>query len=180
MKSDSYGDGASDAGLPPIVLPTAANPAVTGLVGAHRGEITESTASSGESPTIESGSRPCILFSRPCGLTSRRMPVLKAGKAEQPKSISRILKPFQLEGLAWMMAMEKTEWRGGLLGDEMGLGKTIQAVSLIMSDYPAKKPSLVLVPPVALMQWGVGNQVVHRRHAEHAHLPRHQCPVEEA
>ncbi|KAG8159038.1 hypothetical protein KVR01_011481 [Diaporthe batatas] len=83
----------------------------------------------------------------------RDMPVLKAGKAEQPKTISRILKPFQLEGLAWMKAMEKTEWKGGLLGDEMGLGKTIQAVSLIMSDYPAKQPSLVLVPPVALMQW---------------------------
>jgi DNA repair protein RAD16 len=81
------------------------------------------------------------------------MPILKAGKAEQPKSISRQLKPFQLEGLAWMMEMEKTEWQGGLLGDEMGLGKTIQAVSLIMSDFPAKQPSLVLVPPVALMQW---------------------------
>lgn len=81
------------------------------------------------------------------------MPVLKAGKAAQPKNISRQLKPFQLEGLAWMMEMEKTEWKGGLLGDEMGLGKTIQAVSLIMSDYPAKQPSLVLVPPVALMQW---------------------------
>lgn len=62
-----------------------------------------------------------------------KMPPLKAGKAEQPKSISRILKPFQLEGLAWLRAMEeKTDWHGGLLGDEMGLGKTIQAVSLIM------------------------------------------------
>ncbi|RSL60591.1 hypothetical protein CEP54_006703 [Fusarium duplospermum] len=81
------------------------------------------------------------------------MPVLKAGKAPQPQTISRQLKPFQLEGLAWMMEMEKTEWKGGLLGDEMGLGKTIQAVSLIMSDYPAKQPTLVLVPPVALMQW---------------------------
>ncbi|KAF7552579.1 hypothetical protein G7Z17_g4225 [Cylindrodendrum hubeiense] len=81
------------------------------------------------------------------------MPVLKAGRALQPQSISRQLKPFQLEGLAWMVAMEKIEWKGGLLGDEMGLGKTIQAVSLIMSDYPAKQPSLVLVPPVALMQW---------------------------
>lgn len=81
------------------------------------------------------------------------MPVIKAGKAEQPKSINRILKPFQLEGLAWMKAMENIEWKGGLLGDEMGLGKTIQAVSLIMSDYPVKVPSLVLVPPVALMQW---------------------------
>ncbi|KAK4189610.1 DNA repair protein RAD16 [Podospora australis] len=81
------------------------------------------------------------------------MPVLKACKADQPTSISRQLKPFQLEGLAWMKEMEKTEWQGGLLGDEMGLGKTIQAVSLIMSDFPAKKPTLVLVPPVALMQW---------------------------
>ena len=32
-------------------------------------------------------------------------------------------------------------------------GKTIQAVSLIMSDYPAKHPTLVVVPPVALIQW---------------------------
>ncbi|KAF4959229.1 hypothetical protein FGADI_1817 [Fusarium gaditjirri] len=80
-------------------------------------------------------------------------PVIKAGKATQPERISRQLKPFQLEGLAWMMEMEKAKYKGGLLGDEMGLGKTIQAVSLIMSDYPAKKPSLVLVPPVALMQW---------------------------
>ncbi|KAH8887382.1 hypothetical protein GQ53DRAFT_809074 [Thozetella sp. PMI_491] len=83
----------------------------------------------------------------------KNMPLLRAGKAEQPKTISRQLKPFQLEGLAWMLQMEKTEWKGGLLGDEMGLGKTIQAVSLIMSDFPAKNPSLVLVPPVALMQW---------------------------
>ncbi|KAF4120695.1 DNA repair protein RAD16 [Geosmithia morbida] len=81
------------------------------------------------------------------------IPVLRPDRAEQPRTISRMLKPFQLEGLAWMKAMERTEWKGGLLGDEMGLGKTIQAVSLIMSDYPAKQPSLVLVPPVALMQW---------------------------
>lgn len=67
-----------------------------------------------------------------------KMPPMKAGKAEQPKSISRILKPFQLEGLAWLKAMEvNTEWHGGLLGDEMGLGKTIQAVSLIMVWWPS-------------------------------------------
>lgn len=82
-----------------------------------------------------------------------KTPIINAGAAEQPSTISRRLKPFQLEGLAWMKEMEKQEWGGGLLGDEMGLGKTIQAVSLIMSDYPAKQPSLVLVPPVALMQW---------------------------
>ncbi|KAK5167347.1 DNA repair protein rad16 [Saxophila tyrrhenica] len=73
--------------------------------------------------------------------------------AQQPQSINRKLKPFQLEGLDWMVRQEKTKYKGGLLGDEMGMGKTIQAVSLIMSDYPQKQPTLVVVPPVALMQW---------------------------
>ncbi|OTB06126.1 hypothetical protein M426DRAFT_55747, partial [Hypoxylon sp. CI-4A] len=82
-----------------------------------------------------------------------KMPILKADRAAQPDNIKRVMKPFQLEGLAWMKAMEAAKWKGGLLGDEMGLGKTIQAVSLIMSDYPAKDPTLVVVPPVALMQW---------------------------
>lgn len=81
------------------------------------------------------------------------LPKIPPTKAEQPTNISRELKPFQLEGLNWMKMMEKTQWGGGLLGDEMGMGKTIQAVSLIMSDYPAKNPSLVLIPPVAIMQW---------------------------
>lgn len=81
------------------------------------------------------------------------LPKIGQHKIEQPKNINRQLKPFQLEGVAWMKAMEETEWGGGLLGDEMGMGKTIQAVSLIMSDWPAKQPTLVLIPPVALMQW---------------------------
>ena len=79
--------------------------------------------------------------------------IIKPVEAEQPLSITRRLKPFQLEGLDWMIKQEKTNYKGGLLGDEMGMGKTIQAVSLIMSDYPQKEPTLVVVPPVALMQW---------------------------
>ena len=79
--------------------------------------------------------------------------IIKPVEAAQPESISRKLKPFQLQGLDWMIRQEQSQYKGGLLGDEMGMGKTIQAVSLIMSDFPAKDPSLVLVPPVALMQW---------------------------
>lgn len=81
------------------------------------------------------------------------VPKIATEQAEQPESITRTLKSFQLEGLNWMRKQEQTKWRGGLLGDEMGMGKTIQAVSLIMSDHPAKAPTLVAVPPVALMQW---------------------------
>lgn len=82
-----------------------------------------------------------------------KIPIIATAAAAQPLSITRKLKSFQLEGLNWMMKQEKSHYRGGLLGDEMGMGKTIQAVSLIMSDYPQKQPSLVVVPPVALMQW---------------------------
>ncbi|KAJ5591785.1 DNA repair protein RAD16 [Penicillium hispanicum] len=80
-------------------------------------------------------------------------PTITPKEAKQPAAITRKLKPFQLEGLNWMMEQEKTSYRGGLLGDEMGMGKTIQAVSLVMSDFPQPNPTLVIVPPVALMQW---------------------------
>ncbi|OQE34598.1 hypothetical protein PENCOP_c017G01089 [Penicillium coprophilum] len=83
----------------------------------------------------------------------KAQPIIQPKEAKQPASITRKLKPFQLEGLNWMIAQEKTQYKGGLLGDEMGMGKTIQAVSLIMSDFPQPDPTLVLVPPVALMQW---------------------------
>jgi DNA repair protein RAD16 len=82
-----------------------------------------------------------------------RISVIEPVAAAQPTSITRTLKSFQLQGLDWMTRQEKTHYRGGLLGDEMGMGKTIQAVSLIMSDFPQKEPTLVVVPPVALMQW---------------------------
>ena len=85
--------------------------------------------------------------------TLKSVPRILPNQAPQPTTITRKLKSFQLEGLDWMMRQEQSEWKGGLLGDEMGMGKTIQAVSLIMSDYPAKNPTLVVVPPVALMQW---------------------------
>ncbi|CAI6334037.1 unnamed protein product [Periconia digitata] len=85
--------------------------------------------------------------------TLSEVPVLCVEQIAQPTTINRRLKPFQLEGVSWMIRQEKTQYKGGLLGDEMGMGKTIQAVSLIMSDFPAKSPTLVLVPPVALLQW---------------------------
>lgn len=85
--------------------------------------------------------------------TLKSVPRIMPTQALQPTTITRKLKSFQLEGLDWMTKQELSQWKGGLLGDEMGMGKTIQAVSLIMSDYPAKDPTLVVVPPVALMQW---------------------------
>ena len=83
----------------------------------------------------------------------KSVPKIKPSEAAQPSTITRRLKSFQLEGLDWMTKQEASQWKGGLLGDEMGMGKTIQAVSLIMSDYPPGAPTLVVVPAGALMQW---------------------------
>ena len=77
--------------------------------------------------------------------TLANIPLIVPTQAQQPQAITRKLKSFQLEGLNWMTRQEVSQWKGGLLGDEMGMGKTIQAVSLIMSDYPAKDPTLVVV-----------------------------------
>jgi len=46
-------------------------------------------------------------------------PKIPMKQADQPASINRQLKSFQLEGLNWMVEQEKTKWKGGLLGDEM-------------------------------------------------------------
>lgn len=56
------------------------------------------------------------------------------------------LRPFQEEGLAWMLANPRT-----LLADEMGLGKTIQALAFLATEQ--KWPALVVVPPHLVRHW---------------------------
>ena len=45
-----------------------------------------------------------------------KVPIIKPVASEQPASINRKLKKFQLEGLDWMTRQEKTHYKGGLLG----------------------------------------------------------------
>lgn len=79
-------------------------------------------------------------------------PKREAKQAEQPDELTIKLLPFQREGLNWLMAQEKSKYRGGILADEMGMGKTIQTIALLLSE-PRGKPNLVVVPTVAIMQW---------------------------
>jgi len=63
------------------------------------------------------------------------------------------LLPFQLEGLAWLQRQESTTiFKGGILSDAMGMGKTLQTIALMVSK-PLQKPTLVVCPVVALIQW---------------------------
>ena len=49
-----------------------------------------------------------------------------AEQMEPPPELLMELLPFQKEFLAWALAHERSEIRGGILADEMGMGKTIQ------------------------------------------------------
>ncbi|KAJ1766388.1 DNA repair protein rad16 [Coemansia sp. RSA 1813] len=75
----------------------------------------------------------------------------KMGKIGQPRDLKMKLLPFQQEGVWWMAQQETSVFRGGILADEMGMGKTLQTIALLLVNRG--KPTLVVCPTVALMQW---------------------------
>ena len=80
-------------------------------------------------------------------------PLITPVRVPQPDGLSLQLLPFQLEGLDWLLKQEQqARFGGGILADEMGMGKTIQTIALLLAE-PRGKPSLVVAPTVALMQW---------------------------
>ena len=72
------------------------------------------------------------------------------------------MKPYQIEGLSWLLWLNKNGL-SGILGDEMGLGKTLQTLSLFsfISSQAANeidkshphRPFLVVCPLSVLTSW---------------------------
>lgn len=65
------------------------------------------------------------------------------------------LRPYQLEGLQWMLSLFNNNLNG-ILADEMGLGKTIQTISLIaylMENKGVVGPHLIVAPKAVLPNW---------------------------
>jgi len=72
-----------------------------------------------------------------------------------PRSLQAELRPYQLEGFAWL-AFLLTHRLGGVLADDMGLGKTVQTLALIAHARerdPQAAPFLVVAPASVLPVW---------------------------
>ena len=72
-----------------------------------------------------------------------------------PAGLQASLRPYQLEGLAWMQFLR--EFRlAGILADDMGLGKTIQTLAHILVEKEAGRltaPALVVAPTSLMGNW---------------------------
>nr|WP_236635459.1 DEAD/DEAH box helicase [Rhodoferax sp. TS-BS-61-7] len=72
-----------------------------------------------------------------------------------PAGLQVQLRPYQLEGLAWLQYL-RAQHLGGILADDMGLGKTAQALAHVLLEKQAgrlDRPVLVVLPTSLLFNW---------------------------
>jgi SNF2 family DNA or RNA helicase len=72
-----------------------------------------------------------------------------------PRGLQAQLRPYQLEGLAWLQYLRE-QGLGGILADDMGLGKTAQALAHVLAEKEAgrlTRPALVVLPTSLLFNW---------------------------
>ncbi|KAJ3797441.1 SNF2 family DNA-dependent ATPase [Lentinula aff. detonsa] len=74
---------------------------------------------------------------------------------ESPSYIEGTMRPYQLQGLNWMISLHHNGLNG-ILADEMGLGKTLQTISFLGYLYhhlSSPGPHLIIVPKSTLQNW---------------------------
>ncbi len=72
-----------------------------------------------------------------------------------PKGLNATLRPYQLEGLAWLDFLRAYNFHG-ILADDMGLGKTVQVIALLLLEKERGHltgPSLIVVPTSLIFNW---------------------------
>ncbi|SDO13082.1 Helicase conserved C-terminal domain-containing protein [Rhodoferax sp. OV413] len=72
-----------------------------------------------------------------------------------PDGLQIQLRPYQLEGLAWLQYL-RAHSLGGILADDMGLGKTAQALAHVLTEKQAGRldlPVLVVLPTSLIFNW---------------------------
>lgn len=92
------------------------------------------------------------------GLRTLARQLKQAGEPQSvpaPEGLGVSLRPYQLEGLAWLQYL-RAQQLGGILADDMGLGKTAQALAHLLLEKQAGRmtqPSLVVVPTSLVFNW---------------------------
>ncbi len=80
---------------------------------------------------------------------------------EPPAALKGELRPYQLQGLSWLLFLRE-HGLGACLADDMGLGKTVQIISYILamqeevpskSEADATKAALIVCPTSVLGNW---------------------------
>lgn len=72
-----------------------------------------------------------------------------------PTTLQATLRPYQLDGLNWLWALDHQNL-GGILADDMGLGKTMQVLALLCRErerHGAVGPTLLVCPMSVVGAW---------------------------
>jgi superfamily II DNA or RNA helicase len=69
-----------------------------------------------------------------------------------PPALDGILRPYQRDGVTWMLGLA-ARGLGGILADDMGLGKTLQALAFLSSVGRQGGAALVVCPSSLVFNW---------------------------
>jgi superfamily II DNA or RNA helicase len=88
-------------------------------------------------------------------LVERLKEASRVEPAAPPSGLMAELRPYQLQGLAWLQFIGH-HGLGGILADDMGLGKTVQTLAHILAEKEAGRlggPALVVAPTSLVPNW---------------------------
>lgn len=76
------------------------------------------------------------------------------GEEMTPEDLTVNLLKHQRLGLYWLLQVEKSKKKAGLLADDMGLGKTVQALGLMLANrsHDEKLKTNLIVAPVSVLR----------------------------
>ncbi len=88
------------------------------------------------------------------GFRKRLKALAVEGDAALPKKLTASLRPYQVQGVAWLQFLDALG-AGGVLADDMGLGKTLTTLTLLQhwKERDGAAPSLVVCPTSVASNW---------------------------